>query len=75
MLVSVLLESMGGAPTRCRSRSTSALHKHYVLVGERECWRQMRHQHGADALVSVRANQPQGYAKDVEAGCKAAIGF
>lgn len=56
-------------------RTTSALHKHYFLVGERECRRQMRQQHGADALVIVRANQPPGYVQDVEAGCKAAIGF
>ena len=45
---------------------------HYFSIGERECRRQLRHQHGPDALVLVRT-EPSRYASEIEAGCQAAL--
>jgi hypothetical protein len=67
-----------GAKARATPNASKSLaasrHHHYFVVGKRECQRQLRHQHGFDSLVFVRTD-PASYAKDLEAGCRAAAGF
>jgi hypothetical protein len=60
-------------PKAGRSLAAGRRH-HYFVVGKRECQRQLRYQHGLDSLVFVRTG-PARYAKDLQAGCRAAAGL